>query len=251
MFDNYNLYSAIIDIVALIIIIGFTIHGAKNGFVKTFFSSFGSIIALLLAVLLCSSVANFLEKTYGFTTTVSNWLNNFLNKTFGSDIMNTTLEDASTNGLKENGIAAWLINLILSVKNDGSIPMDVTLNQVICPVFAYYTVCIISAIGLYIVFRLIFLVLGVIVNKAHSIFLVALVDKNLGLLLGIVRGIFYVQFLVLVLSVIPLDFVQIISLNVDNSILTKFINSFNIYRIIVGLFASSNLTENIKNLISA
>ena len=66
---------AIVDIVALILFVGFAINGAKKGFIKSLISTFGSIISLFVAILLCSSVANFLENQFGFATQIGSWLN--------------------------------------------------------------------------------------------------------------------------------------------------------------------------------
>ena len=42
--------SAIVDIVALALILGFAIYGATKGFINTLIKTFGTIIAVVLAV---------------------------------------------------------------------------------------------------------------------------------------------------------------------------------------------------------
>ena len=244
------IYSAIIDILALCLIIGMAIHGAKNGFIKTFFHSFGSIIALFLAVLLCSTVANFLESSYGTVTNVTTWLEATLTKVFGDEVMNTTLRDVTTDALNQYGIAGWIADIVLDLKNDGSIPLDTTLNQIVCPVFGYYLVCILSAIVLFILFKIIFFIIGSIVKSMHSLFLVAIVDKNLGLVLGIIRALFYIQFLLLIITAIPLGFFQDVMICVNSSYIAGFINRFNVYGLIVNAFTTGNVVEMIKSVLS-
>ena len=138
----------VVDAVAVIMLVIYAIMGLKNGFVKTFFKAFGSIIAFTLSALLCSSVANFLENQFELITKISAWLSGVLTKTFGATLMNTTLEQATGEMLANNGVASWIIGLVLNSQN--SIPKDVTLNQVLCPVVGYYMACAISFIVLYI-----------------------------------------------------------------------------------------------------
>ena len=53
--------SAIIEIVALALIVGSCFVGYKKGFAKTFVSTFGSILSIIFALLLSGVVAKFLE----------------------------------------------------------------------------------------------------------------------------------------------------------------------------------------------
>ena len=63
--------SATVDIVALIFVGVFALWGLIRGFTKTFFSAFGTMLSLLFAVLLCSTVANFLQEKFALVTTIS------------------------------------------------------------------------------------------------------------------------------------------------------------------------------------
>ena len=249
MLENYNIYSALIDAIALTIIIVFSFLGAKNGFVKTFFTAFGSLISLLLAVLLCKSVANFLEYKYQFITSVSKWLNGILTKAFGDSIMNTTLGQANAGSLASGGLTSWLITIVLSVKANGSIPTDVTLNQIICPVFAYYVVCGIAILGLYIIFRIIFYILGETVKNMHSIKVVAFVDVNLGWLLGILRALIIIQFALIIISIIPLGFVQDIYSYTLTSIVGQAASKINVFTIILNSLAKLDVINVISNFL--
>ncbi|MBR5900149.1 MAG: CvpA family protein [Clostridia bacterium] len=246
---NFSFASAIVDIIALGILILFAVLGAKNGFVKTFLSSFGSIISLLLAVLLCTSVARYTEKSFEFVTKTSLWLNGLLSKVFGNVLMNTTLSNVTPEAMQSGGIAGWLIVIVLSLKNDGSIPTDVTLSNIICPVFAYYLVCILAVIGLFVIFKIICFIVGSVVKSMHSIRLVSAIDVNLGWALGLVRAIVFIQFAIIVCSIIPLGFFQDIIIGVENSILTSFINKINLFSVIVKIFANINLVEIVKSVI--
>ena len=73
-------YSAIIDVVALSVIVVLSIMGLKNGFVKTFVKVFGTIISLLLAVMLCSKGALFFENQFGLITSITEKVSGLVTK---------------------------------------------------------------------------------------------------------------------------------------------------------------------------
>lgn len=239
--------SAIIDVVALAILVIFAISGLTKGFVKTFVSVFGTIISLLLAVLLCSQCANFLQNQFGFITTVTEKVSNVVNSVFGEELANTTLNNAIESSLSESGLSSWLIKIILEAKNDGTIPMDTTLNQIISPALAYYTVCGISIVLLFVVFKILLFILGDMTKKLSALSLVGAVNKALGLLLGFVRGVIIIQFAVIIINALPIGFVQQLSLVAQNSKIVGFICNINIFDIIIKSISHLDILSFIKS----
>lgn len=238
---------AIIDIAALAILVIFSIIGLIKGFAKTFISIFGTLISLLLAVLLCSSVAKFLQNQFGFINTVTNWVSGIVSKIFGDTIANTTLNQAVESELSQAGVASWIVKIIMEAQADTTIPLDTTLNQIISPTLAYYIVCFISAVGLFILFKILLFLLGEVVKKFSAIKIIGAIDKVLGLLLGLIRGVVVVQLAVFALNVIPLSFTQQISAEIINTKILKFITDINLFDIILKSLSSVDLLGFIKN----
>lgn len=244
--------SAIIDIVALCIVVLLVVLGFKKGFAKTFVSAFGSLLSLLIAILLCTSVASFLESHWGAVSSLSNSLSGFFSKTFGAELMDTTLAQANENALTEGNVAAWIIRLVIAAKNDGSFDPNTTLNQIITPIFSFYVVAIISAVALYIVFRIIFFLIGELIKKAHVLPLVGIVDRLLGALLGLIRAVTYVSLLVWIINILPIGYVQtVIAPEVSNTILVSFLNKINLFELLLGALGKLNVLEVLKSLIPA
>ncbi len=242
--------SAIIDIVVAALIILFALMGLFRGFAKTFISAFGSILSLILAVLLASTVATFLQNKFGLITKISDGLAGVLTNIFGEQIMDTTLAQATEENLAQAGVAGWIANIILSIRGADNIDMDITLNQIICPVFGYYITVIISIIALYIILRILLFLIGEIIKKLSKISIIGAVDKTLGLFLGLIRGIIFVQIAILIINVIPLSFFQELSVNIEASVLAAFINKINIFGIIINSVAGiGNVTDFIVNLL--
>lgn len=239
----------IVDVVAIAFVALFAIRGISKGFAKLFVSVFGTILSLLFAVLLCTSVANFLQSQFSLVTTVSKSISGILEKVFGGPIMNTTLEQATTEKLAELGLGDWLSSIILSFASDSSIPTDTTLNEIICPTFAYYVVIVIAVICLFIIFKILFFLLGAFIKKLYTVKLVAVVDKTLGLLLGAISGIINLELVILILGIIPIDIVQQIYTSISQTVFANFVKTVNLYEVILNAISSANVIGYVKGLL--
>ncbi len=238
--------SAIIDVVALSLIVFFGVLGLKDGFVKTFVKVFGTIISLLLAVMLCSKCASFLESQFGFISSLTVKVSSVVSNIFGDQIANTTLSQAMEAELSELGLSGWLIKIVMQAKTDGSIPMDTTLNQIISPVLSYYIACGISVIVLFIVFKILLFILGDLTKKLSAMNMIGALNKILGLFLGIIRSVVIIQIAIILINVIPIGFMQGLSVGIENSVVAGFIDNINIFDIIIKSFSKLDILSFIK-----
>ena len=246
----YSTAGAIMDIIALIVLVFCVIQGAKKGFIKSLVSTFGSLFSLIFALLLCSTVANFFENKFGWITSISGGIQGTLTKIFGQELMDVEIGLATEDVLSEQfNVSLFLIKTILSVKDSSNIPADTTLNEIICPIFAYYIVCIISVVILFIVFKIIFFLLGEIVKKLHKNKIIGATDTGLGILFGAIKSIVIINFALMVLSIIPIGFIQDLASSIENSVLTKIINKIDVFSLILKAISSVNLTDTITNVI--
>lgn len=250
----YNLLassgSAVINIIALIFVVGFALYGLIRGFAGTFLSMFGTILSILFSILLAPTVTSFLESQHSFVTTMSGKLSGILTNIFGDEVMNLTLESASKESIKNLGLSTLIINLVLSFKKDGTIPINTTLNQIICPTFAYYVVLIISAIGLFIIFKLIFIVIANIIRKSYNIQIIEKTDKVLGFILGLISGVIYFETVVMIIGAIPLGFMQNLHTLIYSSSLANFICLINPYDSILNLISFKDIINFVSVLIN-
>ncbi len=235
---DYTTTGAVMDGVALLLLIIFAVGGLRKGFVKTFFGVFGTIISLVLAVLLCASVAKFTEDKFGFVTTISNWVRGLLSNIFGEELMNTPLEDVHPEDLT-SGIIVKILASIDTSAIDGSTP----LRDVLAPVFGFYISAGICAIGLFIIFKIILFIVGEIFRKLHEIPVIGAVDGLLGFIFGLLQGAIIVEIIISLIGIIPIGAVQSLNEEIPGTILTKFLNDINIYSIVVSMFFKVNLEE--------
>ena len=242
-------FSAIIDVFALALLIFFSLSGLKHGFVKTFVKVFGTIISLLLAVIFCSKCAIFLENQFGLITSIGVKVSGVVTNIFGETIANTTLSQAIESELSELGLSGWLIKIVMEAKTDSTIPMDITLNQIISPALSYYIACGISVLILYVIFKILLFILGDITSKLSALNPLGLANKALGFILGIVRGVVIIQVAIIVINIIPLGFMQTLSLQITNSSVVGFIQKINIFDIIIKSFSKLDILSYIKTTV--
>ena len=245
-----NNYGAIVDIGAIAFVAIFALIGYIKGFTKTFFAVFGTIIAILLAILLAPTLAELLQNSFSLVNTVSDSISDILVNIFGEQLMSMKLSEASAETLGQAGLAGFIVNIVLQIKGEGSLPLDTSLSQIICPTFAYYAVLIISAVALYIVFKIVFIIIRKIVKLAYACAVVKYIDKTLGLVIGLINGIFNLELVILALSIIPVAFCQDIYAGVQVSVFAKFIEDINLYGLLLNAISSQNVIGAVKNIIN-
>ena len=243
--------SIVVDVVAVVVILGCALMDLKRGFVKTFLSLFGTILSLLLAVLLASKVAVFLQDRFGLVSSISQGLKGPLISIFGQDAMNIPIGLVDENALATNGVAGWIAQIIMASKADGTISLDTTVGDVLAPTFAHYVAMAIAIVALFIVFKLIFFVIGKIIRNLHSIKPIAIVDKSLGFLLGIISAVVSLEIVATIISLIPIGFVQTLNGYIKESYILGFIQNLNIFSIILQNISYTDILVSIKSVIGA
>lgn len=241
-------FSATIDIIALILILFFAMYGAIKGFTKTFFSLFGTFIGLLFAVILSPSVVKFMQNEFNVVKDLSNEISGVVSKFFSKDVLSMKISDATKGSLTSAGLSGYVASIILSYKK-GSYPPQTSVGDVLNPTFAYYIVLIISMVVLFIIFKLIFAVVCAIMKNAHKNKKIARFDKTLGFFLGIINGIINLELIIMLISIIPLNFFQNIYINIQLSTFTKIIQDINLFELIITEISQTNLLNTINGII--
>ena len=236
----YSISGAITDALALLVVIMITIQGAKKGFVKSLLSTFGTVLSFLFAVLLCSTVTGFLEGKFSCVTNVSKWVNGILGKVFGETLLNTKITEVSQEGLASNGLGSWLISAVLSI-NAESEYIGKTIGEIISPVFAYYIVCALSLLGLFVLFKIIFFIIGDISSLLNGVKVVGPANTLLGGVFGFIKSVIIVDLLVILLGALPFGFIQGLMQKIDGSYIVAFFDKFNVLGLIFNSLSGKGL----------
>lgn len=237
----------IIDIVGIVFLLIFAIRGMREGFGQMFFTTFGTIICLVLSVLLCSVVANALESWFGLATMVSAKLESPLANVFGEGVMSKTLGDLLVDGklsaekLQELNVSGFLQKIILTVSENGSIANSETLGDLICSAFAYYLVLICTAVALFILFKILLKIISATTEKLRSFVLVATLDELLGFAFGLISGIVYLELIIVALGGIPIPAVREVYDAIQTTKVISVISNFGLVQRIFEFISTSGI----------
>lgn len=225
--------ASVIDIVVIVLVVGYAAFGAIKGFAKTFVSTFGTILSVLFALLLCKTCAEFLEKTFSLTTTLSENLSGAVEKIFGEELLSVPFALVDETTIRSSGLTGLLLNAVLSLKSGGEIPLGASLGEVVSMIFGYYLTVIIAVAVLFILFKLVFFIIGDLIVKARKAKIINFTDRFLGFVLGAIKGVVAVNFLVLIISALPIGFCQTIIQEMSNASFANFINKINVFELVL------------------
>lgn len=243
----------IIDIVGIVFILIFAVRGMREGFGQIIFSTFGTIVCLILSVVLCSYLTTFLGEKFGLIAMVADKLDGPLTKVFGENVMNTSLEGLAEGGLtaaklQELKITGILNKVVLAVVKGTEISDTMLLGDVLCMAFAYYVVLICSAIVLFIVFKILLKIISATTEKLRSLVLVAAVDELLGFVLGLISGVIYMELVIMLIGVLPIPAIQSVSAAIAQTKVVSLIHNIGIIQLILNFITSDAVKSFISNI---
>ena len=102
---------------------------------------------------------------------------------------------------------------------------------------------------LFIIFKIIFFLIGNLLKRLHSIKLVKMTDGLLGLALGLLSAFMIIEIIIMIIGIIPLGFFKEIHVCATGSGFTGFIHKINIFSLILNSIASLDVVGVIKNFV--
>lgn len=241
-----NLSSATIDTIALIFIGLYALRGLTKGFIRTLLSLFSTVISLILAIIIAPSVVGFLEEKYLLLTKISDTVSGAMEGIFGQELLSLPISLATEENLAAGGINPLFTKIILGLSSS-SYPEGTTVGQALNPTFAYYVLVFISIIALFIIIKIIVFIVSMVIKKLLAGKKIAKVDKLLGLVLGVIYGVLSLEMTILLISVIPLPFMQEIYSVIQTSTVTAFISEHSLYTALLDTLSNVNVKEFIIN----
>lgn len=222
----------VLDIVIIVLALIFAIRGFVRGFTKQFLGSLSWLVAGILAIIFCETLAKILSD-FSLADTINNKVFNwFASKgdAFTTQLPIITKEHLS-GSLSELGIPSFLHSLVIG-NIDMSNTTDISVATLIAPKITYLALVIISYILIYVLSFIILKVIAHMFGKAIRGSAIGLIDGVLGFMWGCVKATIVISVAMLLLSLLttlPIGesinnwLIKDMKLNEDNIGIAKFI----------------------------
>ena len=216
----------IADIVILVLTLIIVGINMKKGFVKQIIGLVATLAALLIAYLLCSSVAELLNNQFGWHDKLAESILKGLNDKTSFDFGVMATDETVKAGVQALGLPGFMTDAVM--KFLGEMPAaTVTVGEMISDVLAKYILLGASFLVIFIIARLLLQLVKALILKLVSLPILKGFDKLLALALGLVKVIILIYVAVYVVNLMPnvVDFVDAIKTAVADSQIIKFLNA--------------------------
>lgn len=184
-------------IATIILLVGYALRGRQVGFIRTVFSIFSILIALVLSVSLSPYISKGLQQSEAFHTFVNEKVESGLKIEDKEE--NTAEETQAIEGLKiPNSLKSALIE-----NNNSEVYKALAINNFKGYVSGYLTIVVINAISFIVTFLVIKVLLFVLVRVLDIISKLPILNglnKTAGLFVGILQGLVVIWVLCIVLT---------------------------------------------------
>lgn len=207
----------IADCIFAVIMLIFIIVGICKGFLRSVVKMLSGIVSLVLAFLLCKTFASVLNSVFGLNGAFVD----FYVKCFKVDdnVMGMT---AITDKLATINIPQFVRDLIVNTLESLGISATTTFNSTVPPLLANISVAVISFLILWIIFKIIFAILGKFLKVIDKIPIIRGINKLLGAVLGVVKGAILVFTVLLLVSMFSAVMPQPVIDTINDSTVTKY-----------------------------
>ena len=224
----------VLDIIFFVALFIFALIDARKGFIGCFFSFVSGIAAVLVALFFSGGFCLLTGGLFGLQGLIGGGLGNAFS---GIKILNIDLSASGVEGaLASVALPQFLKNKVLQIASAGSFPEGTTLAMQLGDVLAQFIVTLICAVLLFILVKLLMRLLrGVLTKAADSMTAIRKVNRILGMLVGILKVLFFTCALFALLAIFPSE--AITSFFNDTILLSGLYNNNPIYAVF-GLFIS-------------
>lgn len=218
--------ATIVDLVVVAIFLIFAVIGIAKGFTRKLFRSYGKIIAFILTAVLCGKFAIWLNDRFELVNSLSDLFAGWIPKLFGESAT-MPLEEFLTGGAEE--VSPLISGIVRQICDGISVDPSASIVDICAPVFAFYALQAVSFIGLFILFWLLFLIVGLILQKIVKSFkIITIVDKLLGMVFGLLEALVVIYIILFILSVLPFSFMETVNQMINASTLAKYFTEHNL-----------------------
>lgn len=193
----------ILDGVALLLIIGYTIVCAKRGFVECFFGFVSVTVSLILAITFAKGVVSVTGDLFGLRGVLENSFTKSFSKVNGFTVV--VSEEGLEGALEEQNMPAILINLVMKWFGSGAdFPAGTTVAMVLAQTCSRLLCLLIAGIAIFLVSFIVLLCLRKLLSAlVKSIHLLGFVNALLGAAVGVLQALLIIYAVLAVVALVP------------------------------------------------
>ena len=206
----------IVDLVFIGLLLLFALYGLSKGFAAQLIGFVGGIICFVLAIVLAAKAEVYLQNTFGLTNVLSKYYEDTLPKLFDNSMLNMTLEEFRNYVGSNWGVPQFILKLLVDLLN-GGVPESTTVIDTLAPALGYYTAVAAGFLVMYIVLRILFAIISKQVGNVVKLPVLGTVDRVLGVVLGVARGLLTALIVLSIINVSPFSFLTDVKIAIENS----------------------------------
>ncbi len=230
LFFNWVLNN--LDLVLILLILGFSAIGAFRGFFAQLGGTLTTIIGIIVAIFLSKGLMALLCKFTNFDDALYNSFIQFINNkySFLSSVELSKLETTVTSLPFPEAVRNSVLNFCNS--QNASV---VNVGEALATYLAQYAILLICFIIIFILVKLGFFLLRRFGENLREIEIVRKVDTVLGAFLAVFSLYRKLSLIFLIISIIPFGFLHGLSVAVSSSHIATFITNFNFFGFVLSL----------------
>ena len=184
---------ATVDIVVLVCLLIAVIVGYAKGFMKQILSILGLLASIVLAVVFCDDLADYI---IGNVPVITDGVKGMVSSLFGSVLGDSfSSHDALISALEQSKIPAFLHEMIASLILDSGFSVK------ILDVLTKWALNVICFVGIIIISSLLFIIVKILFKFITKIPLIKSVDKTLGIVFSVLKTLIIIMVVFSVLSI--------------------------------------------------
>ena len=184
---------ATVDIVVLVCLLIAVIVGYAKGFMKQILSILGLLASIVLAVVFCDDLADYI---IGNVPVITDGVKGMVSSLFGSVLGDSfSSHDALISALEQSKIPAFLHEMIASLILDSGFSVK------ILDVLTKWALNVICFVGIIVISSLLFIIVKILFKFITKIPLIKSVDKTLGIVFSVLKTLIIIMVVFSVLSI--------------------------------------------------
>ena len=220
MLANQLLAFSLPDVILLCVLLLFFFIGVIRGFLRSLLSFFGTFGAIVVAGLLAAPFSRLLGNTFGLTAKFSSMFVGFLPKV--SSVFSVDVSGLTANAIVDSvKLPGFIENVLVKVAPSGTMPEGTTVAELTAPIFGGYLCTIISFIILFILCKVAILILSHFFKKIDRVKGLSGINKLLGGVFGLARGLLFSFTVLAVISFLPAKWMSKPVNAIQNSAITS------------------------------